>query len=1090
MFTGIVQFIYSILLDNNILYLYADPEFLQIVTTGDSVAINGVCLTVVEITDKYCTFQLSEETLFKTNFLTNKNNKANVELSLKYGDFLGGHLMTGHVHQIGTFMVLSDNGDMWIDLHRDTKTLTSYKGSVAINGVSLTVAEIQGSNIRIALIPETLKRTNLSLLHPGDKVNVEFDLKTEKATLVKDHSYYMRLAIKEGEKGRVTAPPNPWVGCVIVKNDSVISSGYHEKAGLPHAEVNAIKSSSINVEGSTLYVTLEPCCHYGRTPPCTDLLIREKVKTVVVGVLDPDIRVSGNGIRKLREANIEVILIQDINMQVYDEVKYSLRQYLYQRKTGIPYLTAKIALSMDNCYRNADGISKWITHSESRKEGHKLRSECQAIIVGANTYRQDKPELTVRYGIPVNKQPLKVVIDGQTLIPSSMDDNTVIMTNSNLESKWPKDTNKNIVSLDNLKTVLQNINAINCLVEGGGKLQKSFLEQELVNEIVIFRAGKVFGQYGYKWTIPDNVNLTLIESKIIYDEESKENNIMERYLVNYNQNKNKYTDTYVLSDINLAIDQFKKGGFVLVLDDENRENEGDLIVAASKITETQMTELINQTTGIICVPLERSRAKKLNLPLMCLENTDTHKTAFTVSVDHISTGTGVSSQDRLKTVKALANEELIPSDLRRPGHIYPLIANDLGLKERKGHTEAAIALCKLAGIYPRVAVIGELQGRDGLMKKRQACYHYAYENNIPMITVEQLVSAIEKFEDPEFLADCNIATKIGSSAWKMMCFGNHHKPHKVFVYPSSGLSDNVIPIRIHSECFTGDVFKSEHCDCGEQLELAMKYIVANGEGVIIFPSDHEGRGIGIVHKVKAYKLQKEEGLNTFEANKALNLDIDARTYDEIKGILLQLDIKKVELLTENPNKIISLDNLIIKTTPLMTDKNEHNSNYLETKAEHFKEINNTLVKEHNPIIDLTGIDTKSLKVALIYSMWHSHYITQIRDQLKGYLNDLGVTQISEFDVPGSNEIPFKASKIAKDYDGIICIGILIKGDTLHFENVSTAVSNGIMQAQISTGKPMMNCVLSCLNMEQVVARVTGDKSTLEYIARSLVKMTV
>jgi len=205
---------------------------------------------------------------------------------------------------------------------------------------------------------------------------------------------------------------------------------------------------------------------------------------------------------------------------------------------------------------------------------------------------------------------------------------------------------------------------------------------------------------------------------------------------------------------------------------------------------------------------------------------------------------------------------------------------------------------------------------------------------------------------------------------------------------------------------------------------------------------------------------------------------------------LQLDIKKVELLTENPNKIISLDNLIIKTTPLMTDKNEHNSNYLETKAEHFKEINNTLVKEHNPIIDLTGIDTKSLKVALVYSMWHSQYITQIRDQLKGYLNDLGVTQISEFDVPGSNEIPFKASKIAKDYDGIICIGILIKGDTLHFENVSTAVSNGIMQAQISTGKPMMNCVLSCLNMEQVVARVTGDKSTLEYIARSLVKMTV
>jgi 3,4-dihydroxy 2-butanone 4-phosphate synthase/GTP cyclohydrolase II len=568
-------------------------------------------------------------------------------------------------------------------------------------------------------------------------------------------------------------------------------------------------------------------------------------------------------------------------------------------------------------------------------------------------------------------------------------------------------------------------------------------------------------------------------------------------LVNYHQIKDSTDNTYILSDINLAIDQFKKGGFVLVLDDENRENEGDLVVAASKITETQMTELINQTTGIICVPLERSRAKKLNLPLMCQENTDTHKTAFTVSVDYIETGTGVSSKDRLKTVRALANEDLIPSDLKRPGHIYPLIANDLGLTERKGHTEAAIALCKLAEIYPRVAVIGELQSKDGTMKKRQACYQYACENNIPMITIEQLLTAMEKLEDPKLLTDCHIVTNIKDTTWKMMCFGNHNKPHKVFVFnananANSKVSNDIMPVRIHSECFTGDVFKSKHCDCGEQLDLAMKYIIANGEGIIIFPSDHEGRGIGIVNKVKAYKIQQVEGLNTFEANKELNLDIDARTYDDIKKILLQLNIKRVELLTDNPIKIAALHDLVVKVTPLIANKNEYNIKYLETKTEYFTSINTNkqfLIKDHNPIIDLTNIDTKSLKVALVYSNWHLFYIIQIINRLKEYLTNLGVTQISEFDVPGSNEIPFKASKIAKDFDGIICIGILIKGDTLHFENISTAVSNGIMQAQINTGVPMMNSVLSCLNMEQVIDRITGDKSTLEYIARALVKMT-
>jgi 3,4-dihydroxy 2-butanone 4-phosphate synthase/GTP cyclohydrolase II len=1026
--------------------------------------------------------------------------------------------MLGHVHQIGTFLTIAENGEMWIDLHRDAGKITKYKGSIAINGVSLTIAEIKDNYIKIAIIPETFEKTNLRILNPGDAVNIEVDLPNANTKKIEcDDAYFMRLAIQEGEKGKATASPNPWTGCVIVKNDKIISTGYHKKAGTPHAEVNAFKNATISIAGATVYVTLEPCCHHGRTGPCTDLLISSKIKKVIIGVLDPDTKVKGLGMKKLQEANIEVVLMENIDKEVYEEVTYSLRQYLYQRRTGHPYVTLKIALSLDNCYVNAEGSSKWITHTESRKQGHKLRSECQAIIVGAKTAEKDDPSLTVRYGIKVLKQPLRVVIDGKSLISTTnklfredtfakMDyNNTLVITNEELCEKWKNSDAKISCILNNdLEYIIKNLSTIqgvdimHCLVEGGGKLQKSFLEQNLVNEIVIFRSSKVFGKNGYKWEIPKNIKLNLVSSEIITDE-NKDNNVMERYFVDYNSyNSNNSKDVYSFDPIEKAIETFKKGGFVLVMDDESRENEGDLIVAASKITENQMTEMINHTTGIICVPIERERAKKLNLPLMCKDNTDKNHTAFTVSTDSINVGTGVSSKDRVMTAHALANENTIPSQLSRPGHIYPLISHPEGLQKRQGHTESAIALCKLANIYPRVAVIGELKNQDGTMKRRQDCYQYAQSNNIPIITVQQLLVAIKNLQEPKLLADCKLKSKIGLEDWKMLCFGNHNKPHKVFVYPYNKISDNnVVPVRIHSECFTGDVFKSDHCDCGAQLEHAMRYIVTHGEGVIIFPSDHEGRGIGIVHKVKAYKLQKDEGMNTFEANNNLGLDVDARTFDDMKGILQYLGINKIELLTDNPDKVDSLKDIIVKTTPIIIDKNEYNTKYLEVKKEYFnsKKKSNlikehaSLIKGHSPIIDISHINTKPLKIAIVYASWHNNYIQEINNQLKEYLTNFGIINIDEYAVPGSNEVPFKALKIAKDYDGIICVGILIKGDTLHFENVSTAVSNGIMQAQIKTGKPIMNCILSCLNMEQVVSRVTGDKSTLEYIAKALIKMT-
>lgn len=1108
MFTGIVQFIFNIKVDlsEKQVYLYTTLAFLNMISVGDSVSINGICLTVTQIQDTYCVFQITDETINKTTLKYYQEGLANVELALKFGSYVGGHIMSGHVYQIGTITSILNNGDVWIDLHTDANLLTCYKGSIAINGVSLTVAEIKETCIRIALIPETINKTTFKNITIFDKVNVELDLKTYE---VHDDAYYMRLAIKEGEKGRITSPPNPWVGCVIVKNNSILSTGYHEKAGQDHAEVVAIKKSLISVADSTVYVTLEPCCHFGRTGPCTSLLIEHKIKKVIVGITDPDSKVASKGLAILREAGIEVILIQDINKQVYEEVKYSLRQYIYQRTNNRPYCTLKIALTLDNCYRDAEGSSKWITHETSRKEGHMFRALSQAVIVGASTVEKDDPELTVRYDIKVNKQPFRVVIDGQSLVSlkerqlfTTNLNNTVLITSEKLKNKWSSDSTINMggyyVSDDkDVKQILNYLNSLSImhvLIEGGSKIQKSFCEEGLVNEIVIFKSSKIFGASGYIWSIFDklNIELILIESKIITDTNDI-NDVMERYLVSYNTLKKDLNDTYILSNIDKAIEAFANGGIVLVLDDEGRENEGDLMIAASKMTEGQMTEFINHTTGIICCPMEKSRAKQLNLPLMVEKNTDTYNTAFTVSVDYKEVGTGVSSIDRLATIKALANSEVVPSDLKRPGHIFPLIAHPDGLTVRKGHTEAAIALCKLSNIYPRVAVIGELQNKDGSMKKRQQCYKYAKANNIPMITVDQLATKINALNEPRILASCNLQTKIGQEEWKIICYdsGNIDKPHKVFIYPQSGL-DTTIPVsvRIHSECFTGDVFRSKQCDCGNQLKASMVYITNKNQGVIIFPSDHEGRGIGFVNKCKTYDLQKNKNLNTFEANEFLGLNIDARSYDDIKGILQNLCINEIELLTENPDKVNALYPLVVKTIPIITDVTIYNEKYLKVKKKHFRNQDIDLVKGSDPVIDLSTImNIGTLRIAIVYAMWHSHYITLMRDKLKYYLKNNGIIHIDEFSVPGSNELPFKATQIAEKYDGIVCLGILIKGDTLHFENISGAVSYGIMQAQISTKKPILNHVLSCLTMQQVTDRITGDKCTLEYIAKSVIYMT-
>jgi len=552
MFTGIISWVYKITVSGHTVIVYATIDFCKLVKIGDSVAINGICLTVTEILENKLVFHITEETISKTNIFQSSESEsdrmANVELAVKYGDHLGGHLILGHVHTTGNIISLDENGNLWIEIPESFLNCIKYKGSIAINGVSLTIAEIIDNKIRIALIPETIKRT--IPMKEGDIVNVEFD--TSFINDIQDTDF-MTMAIEEGEKGRSTAPPNPWVGCVIVKDGKEISRGYHHRAGEPHAEINAIDNAKgKNLEGSTMYVTLEPCCMFPgkRTGACVDRIIQERISTVIIGTRDPNPHVMNKGAEILEKAGIRVLFQEDINKKIYDNVCFSLRQYIHYRKTGIPYITAKIALTIDNCYATSSNSDRWITHAGSREELYKIWNESQAIIIGAGTVETDTPELNQNDSKSLNNNNdsnddhdhqnnfKKIIIDGDCLQNLDQkifsDDMTYVVTSN--PDKWEGIDVKLIYVTDtyDIKDVIENISkelpdVMQCIVEGGGILHRSFFEEKFVNELLIFRGPKIYGDEGIKWSMPYMNNIHLYETKLINYNGS--NNVLERYIV-------------------------------------------------------------------------------------------------------------------------------------------------------------------------------------------------------------------------------------------------------------------------------------------------------------------------------------------------------------------------------------------------------------------------------------------------------------------------------------------------------------------------------------------------------------------------------
>ena len=388
-----------------------------------------------------------------------------------------------------------------------------------------------------------------------------------------------------------------------------------------------------------------------------------------------------------------------------------------------------------------------------------------------------------------------------------------------------------------------------------------------------------------------------------------------------------------LDTIEEAIEEIRKGNFIIVVDDEDRENEGDLIIAAECITPEKINFLETHARGLICAPITKERAEELELPMMVTHNTSIHSTPFTVSIDLLTHGctTGISAYDRAQTILALTRKETAPEDFGRPGHIFPLRAQSKGVLRRAGHTEAAIDFARLAGLYP-AAALAEIKNEDGSMARLPQLMEMARKFHLKIVSVADLIkyrlqteSLIEKGEM------VHLPTQYGD--FKLIPFlqkatGQEH----VALIKGEWHDDEPLLVRVHSSCVTGDIFGSMRCECGEQLHKALQMIEKEGKGVLVY-LNQEGRGIGLMAKVAAYKLQ-EEGLDTVDANLHLGYQADERDYGVGAQILRSLNVRKMRLMTNNPKKRIGLESYgleVVENVPLEITPNKYNHFYMETK---------------------------------------------------------------------------------------------------------------------------------------------------------------